>query len=62
MPTQLGIGQIYHQKKWNFNAYPTICRLKQYEKNLVRNAQKKLCTLVDSLQKKKKLMSLLIRF
>ena len=26
LPIQLGIGWNYHQKKWNFKSFPTICK------------------------------------
>ena len=49
------------------SSFPTICKTNLFDKYWVQNAQNNLCTLVyglgeNSLQKRQKLMTLLIRF
>ena len=64
---QLGFGQNYHQKKWNFKSFPIKCRSKQLDTYWVQMLENISCTLVSGLgeklmQKRHKLMSILIRF
>ena len=40
LPIHLGIGQNYHQKRWNVKSFPTICISKKYDTSWVLNAQK----------------------